>query len=125
MREEVERTAWNDVLRDINAHNFKRPTRLEIIGEIGDVARDYWLEQGAPFLGVSLEVAVADGPRFEIMLGQPEAGGGHLTHNVLQVTSVITERNISGQADVIEFRDGQGNTTILRFETLGATAAAA
>ena len=125
MREEINCDAWDETVRDLNAHNFQRATRLEVIGEIGDVARDYWLEQGVPLLGLSLETTGTDSPRCEIMLGYSVAGAGHLTHIVSQVCSLVTERNHEGQTDALELRDAGGRTTILRFATHGATAAAA
>jgi hypothetical protein len=125
MRVEINHSDWGAALREVNTHNFQRATRLEVIGEIGDVARDYWMENGVPFLGLSLEEAVADGPRFEVMLGKPAAGSGHLTHVVPQVSSLVVERNYEGQTDALELRDSQGNTTILRFETHCARAFAA
>lgn len=124
MRMDVARKNWSFLLHDFNIQNLHRRTRLEVIGEAGDVMRDYWMENGLPLLGVSLEENVPAAPCVEIALGGQGAHDGHLTHVVSRVLRVAAERNYEGGLDALEFEDHEGRCTILRCETHGAAAVA-
>lgn len=117
MRDDIERGQWASCLAEFNARNQTRPTRLEVIGQAGAVASDFWLAEGLPLAGISLDPDGADAPQVAIMLdGQTADAARHLTHTVIDVRQVRREFGADGREAVLEIEDKDGLTTILRFE---------
>ena len=90
MLEEIKRKDWLPYFNGFNERNHLRLARLEVIGDGGpapkpgsSVETDFWMEDGLPLLGISLEPTGEGAPRVEVMLGgetvKPPA---HMTHTV-------------------------------------------
>jgi hypothetical protein len=114
-RENVERGEWPTYLREFDRRNRNRPTRLEVIGKPW-AETDYWLEDGLPLVGLSLETTGADGPRVALMLdGAAAAGSGHMTHTVSRVRRVTRSLTEDGRDEGLEIEGANGLTTVLHF----------
>ena len=58
-----------------------RPTRLEVLGPVGEVESDFWLEDGLRLAGIDLDADGDRGTCVEIMLQPPSASSkNHMTH---------------------------------------------
>jgi hypothetical protein len=123
MKEKIAREHWALALAEINAANVNWPTSLEVIGPIGEVSRDYWLENGLPLLGLSLEKGKVETLNLAILLGGQTARE-HLEHNVTDVVALALERDYEGHCYCLEVEDAAGRVTILRFALYGTAAAA-
>ena len=124
MLEEIKRNEWEVFFRAFNGRNETRPTRLEVLGGVGPertdsripVETDYWLEDGLPLTGVSLEPEGKGAPRVEIMLGGEAAGHAeHLTRTVTGAQRVKRTIGEDGRESALEIEDGEGAVTILHF----------
>ena len=117
MRVDVERHAWQTFLAEFGERNKLRSTRLEVIGKSGETGTDFWLEDGLPLIGTSLDTDGEDGPHVEIMLdGARSHDSSHLTHAVARVRRVGYEAGDAERDNALEVEDKDGNVTILRFE---------
>jgi hypothetical protein len=117
MRDDIPNTEWNKYLEGFSERNRTRRTRLEVIGGTGQVESDFWLEDGIPLAGVTLEAWAYEGPRIQIMLDAETARSAtHMTHTVSAVRRVGRELNDGGGEVALELEDKEGATTILRFE---------
>lgn len=117
MQKEIERSRWDTFFNEFSERNQMRPTRLEIIGRADEVASDFWLEDGVPLSGVSLEPEGDGAPSVQIMLdGNAAQDTRHLTHNVTGVRRVRCGTGENGRDDSLEIEDQDGAMTILRFE---------
>ena len=112
MKDEINREAWAEYFKQFGKRNQGRPTKLEILGELG-AQRE---EQHLPLSGISVEDTGKDTPRVEIMLGDEGVGGRHLTHTIARVGRVLQKLGPDGRDEAIEFEDGAGGKTILLFE---------
>lgn len=124
MLEEIKRSEWPPFFREFNQRNQMRPTRLEVVG--GDaptkadsglsVESDYWMEDGLPLAGVSLEPGSEGAARVEIMLGGEAARpSDHMTHTVTGAQRVIRTLSADGHECELEIEDEEGAVTILHF----------
>ena len=114
MQDEVKRENWTEYFKEFSKRNQGRPTKLEVLGELGVQPE----EQHLPFAGISVEDSGKDAPRIEIMLGGAAADPRHLTHTITRVSHVIQKLGAAGSDDAIEFEDAGGCKTILQFEVL-------
>ncbi len=111
----VERDQWKTFLDEFSKRNQLRPTRLEVIGEIGDQEE----EQLLPFTGISFEAKGNAAGSIEIILGgETAAEERHLTHTVKNVEKIAPLIGSTGLEDGLGIEDKEGNKTILHFETL-------
>lgn len=122
--EEIKRNEWEAFFRAFNGRNETRPTRLEIIdGEASEkkdsgmsVESDYWVEDGLPLAGISLEPEGEVAPRVEIMLGGEASGHAeHMTHTVMGTQRVKRTLGEDGRDSGLEIEDEEGAVTILHF----------
>ena len=117
MRVDVERQAWRMFLTQFGERNRMRPTRLEVIGKSGETETDFWLEDGLPLRGTSLDTEGCDAPHVEIMLdGATSHAASHLTHAVARVRRLGYEALDAEHDNALEVEDEDGKVTILRFE---------
>jgi len=111
----VERDQWKTFLDEFSKRNQLRPTRLEVIGEIGDQEE----EQLLSFTGISFEAKGNAAGSVEIILGgETAAEERHLTHTVKNVEKIAPLIGSTGLEDGLGIEDKEGNKTILHFETL-------
>jgi hypothetical protein len=126
MKEKLEMNKWGESLNRFSEINRNRPTRLEVIGQIGNLERDYWMEDGLPLMGIDVDMKGENSPRVQIMLAsRKDADASHLTHVVSKAKTVVVELGYEGQFDGLQIEDTNGAKTILRFETKEPTAAIA
>jgi len=114
MKDEIRREDWIEYFKEFSARNRTRPTKLEILGELG-AQRE---EQHMRLTGIGIEDTGKDAPRIEIMLGGEAAGDEHLTHTISRVNRIMQKIGDDGRDEAIEFDDNEGGKTILLFETL-------
>lgn len=114
MRQEIKREDWELFLRDFGERNSRRPTRLEVIGQVRDESY-YRLEDGLPLAGVTLEFEDEGLPCVEIMLdGGTAKDSRHMTHTVRGVRRVARELRADGFCESLEVEDDEGALTLLR-----------
>ena len=117
MRADVKRSEWPTFLQEFGERNKMRPTRLEVTSKSGEVSTDFWLEDGLPLMGTSLDSDGEDAPHVHIMLdGDTSHDARHLTHAVARVRRVGREAGDIGRDIALEVEDEGGSVTILRFE---------
>jgi hypothetical protein len=115
MKGEIERSNWKTFLDEFSKRNQLRPTRLEVIGDMGAQEEEQYL----PFIGASFESKGAAAGSVEIILGgETAADESHVTHTILNVQTIVPLVGIKGLEDGLGFTDKDGTKTILRFETL-------
>ncbi|MCI0391046.1 MAG: DUF5335 domain-containing protein [Acidobacteria bacterium] len=114
MRDEIKREDWTEYFKEFSKRNQGRPTKMEVLGELGAQSE----EQHLPLAGVSVEDSGKDAPRIEIMLGGAATDPRHLTHTITRVNRVMKKLGADGRDEAIEFEDASGTKTILRFESL-------
>ena len=115
MRYEVNREDWGAFLRDFSEGNKSRPTRLEVIGKPWD-EMDYWLENGLPLAGLSLEADGREGPQVALMLdGAAAQRSSHMTHTISQVRRITRGLTEDGRDTGLEIEDAEGLKTVLHF----------
>ena len=122
MLEEIKRSEWEPYISGFNGRNKMRPTRLEFIGQVGEknsplaVETDFWMEDGLPLLGVSLEPDRQGMPRVQIMLGgESVRPPGHMTHIIMGAQRIIRTLDADGRECELEIEDEDGAVTILHF----------
>lgn len=120
MKDEINRDTWTEYFKEFSQRNQGRPTKLEILGDLG-AQRE---EQHLPLAGIGFEDTGKNAPRIEIMLGGGSAGAPHLTHTITLVTCVLQKLDSAGREEAIEIEDGGGTKTILLFEALAELKAA-
>lgn len=124
MKEKLNLEQWVEAISRFSEINRNRLTRIEVMGRIGDLERDYWLENGLPLMGIGVDMKGQNGPLIQIMLEAKNADGGHLTRVISNARTVTVELGYEGQFDSLQIEDMEGAKTILRFES-NATAASA
>lgn len=123
MLEEIQRKDWLPYFNEFNERNRLRPTRLEVIGEdaiatneLIPVGEDYWMEDGLPLLGISIDPVGEDAPRVEVMLGgETVTPSRHMTHTVSGAQRVVRTLDQHGRECELEIEDEEGAVTILHF----------
>jgi hypothetical protein len=115
MQGAIEHSQWKTFLDEFSKRNQLRPTRLEVIGDIGAQEEAQYL----PFIGASFEPKGAAAGSVEIILGgETAAEDRHITHTILNVQAIVPLAGVKGLEDGLGFTDKDGAKTILRFETL-------
>jgi len=110
----IDRSQWKNFLGEFTQRNQSRPTRLEVVGDIGDQIEEIHL----PFVGIDFE---RKGPTANIEIALANQSGGdprHLTHfisNVERIAPIIGE---NGFEEGLGIEDHDGVKTLLQFETL-------
>lgn len=117
IKEKIDIEKWSELLNRFGEINCNRPTRLEVISQVGDLSRDYWMEDGLPLIGIDVDLKGCDSPSIQIMLASKDTNLSHLTHIVSKAKNVVIELNYEGQFDCLHIEDKEGAKTILRFET--------
>lgn len=111
----IERSQWETFLDEFSKRNQLRPTRLEVIGEVGAQEQEQFL----PLLGVSFETKGDAAGSVEIMLGgESAAESRHLTHAISNVERIAPLIGATTLEDGLGFEDKDGGKTLLRFEIL-------
>lgn len=111
MTDVFDQGAWVGYLTEFTKRNLSRPTQLEVFGENGAQKE----ERGLLFAGISMD-RVQGKPNIEIMFRRD--GTDHLTHIILDVRGVTPKRAPDGRDEALEIVDGDGETSLLRFESL-------
>lgn len=113
MSNEIRKEEWSDYFKEFNERNQMRPTKLEIFGILGAQQE----EKHLPLLGIDVEMKGTDTPKIEIMLGNKNDKGTHLTHTVTRANRVLNKLGTDGREDVLEI-ENEESKTLLQFETL-------
>src|SRR6266567_7433586 len=111
----IERNQWKTFLDEFSKRNQLRPSRIEVIGEIGDQEEEKYL----PFIGVNLETKGSAAGSVEIILGGETAGEprqlNHLIEHVERIAPLLGTTTIE---EGLGIEDKEGNKTLLHFEML-------
>jgi hypothetical protein len=106
MKEAKKQLKWTSFLNFYSDQNKGRLTRLAIFED----GNDYWLEDGLPLSGISVDSDKDDKLTVQIMLGEKFT---HVAENTLRMKAVFSlESNEEG----LDIEDLDGKTTYLRFE---------
>lgn len=108
----IERAEWKTFLDDYSKRNQSRPTRLEVIGDLGTQEEERFL----PLLGLSFETKGDAAGSVEVMLGDEESR--HLTHTISNVERIAPLIGSDAVEEGLGFQDREGGKTLLRFEIL-------
>ena len=100
---------WEKFLNFYAAQNRDRATRVGVFENINNTTIDYWLEDGLPLTGISVDSA-GGSLSIELMIGS-------IAHVVKNVRNMKLVFSADGNEDGIDLMDADGRTTILRFET--------
>lgn len=115
MSEFVSRDKWKEFLDEFTKRNQLRPTRLEVVGEIGDQDA----EEHLPLVGVSFEVKGSASGSVEVILGGETAKDArHVEHLVERVERIAPLIGPDGLEEGVGFEDEDGAKTMLLFEKL-------
>ncbi len=121
MRDEIKAEQWTEFFQAFNARNQARPTRLEILGDLGAQEE----ERHLPFGGISYDRKDRAAPALQIMLGGGTAQDArHLMHAIPHVQHVWTKQGPDGRDEALEIEDNNGVKTLLRFEAFAELTAA-
>jgi hypothetical protein len=111
----IERNQWKSFLDEFSKRNRLRPTRLEVVGEIGAQEE----EEHLPFVGVSFDPKGSAAGSVEITLGgETSADPRHLTHTISNVQQIAPLIGATSVEEGLAMEDKDGAKTLLRFETL-------
>ncbi|HKR61269.1 MAG TPA: DUF5335 family protein, partial [Pyrinomonadaceae bacterium] len=111
----IARDQWKVFLDEFSKRNELRPTRLEVIGELGAQEEERFL----PLLGVSFETKGDAAGSVEVILGGETAEEPrHLTHTISNVERIAPLLGTTAVEDGLGFEDKEGGKTLLRFEIL-------
>lgn len=115
MKGEVDGSQWKQFLDEFSKRNKGRPTRIEVIGEnIGAQESEKYL----PLIGVTFEPKGSAAGSVEILLGgSTPADARHLEHLILGVRSIVPITGVVGLEDGLGIEDGEGERTLMLFET--------
>jgi hypothetical protein len=110
----IDRSQWATFLDEFSKRNQLRPTRLEIVGDIGAQEQEALL----PFLGVSMDTRGESGS-IEIALGgETAADERQLTHHISNVERIAPLIGATGVEDGLGIEDRDGVKTLLSFAAL-------
>jgi hypothetical protein len=111
----IERNQWKTFLEEFSKRNQLRPTRLEVVGDIGAQEEEKFL----PLVGVSLETKGDAAGTVEIILGgETAAEKRHLGHTIRNVERIAPLIGTTGLEEGLGIQDSEDVKTLLRFETL-------
>ena len=111
MKDVIDQGAWVGYLTEFSKRNLSRPTQLEVFGENGAQKE----ERGLLFAGITMD-QMQGKPTVEIMFSKE--GKEHLTHIILDVRAVTPKRALDGRDEALAIIDSNGETSLLRFESL-------
>ena len=110
----IDRSQWETFLNEFSKRNQLRPTRLEVIGDIGAQEQEAFL----PFLGVSVDAKDGSGG-IEIALGgEAAADERQLTRHISNVERIAPLIGTTGVEDGLGIEDRDGVKTLLSFAAL-------
>jgi hypothetical protein len=111
----IERSEWKNFLDEFSKRNQLRPSRLEVVGEMGAQEEEKLL----PFVGISYEPKGVAAGSLEIILGgETVAEPRHLTHLVNNVQKIAPLIGTTDLEKGLGIEDREGAKTFLLFETL-------
>ena len=111
----IEKEHWNTFLTEFTKRNQFRPTRLEVLGEIGDQEEEEYL----PLVGVTFEPKGSAAGSMEIVLGgETVKDRRRVEHLIQKIQRIAPLIGIEGFEDGLGFEDEEGVKTILTFEKL-------
>ena len=111
----IERNQWKSFLDEFSRRNQSRPTRLEVVGDIGAQEEEEFL----PFIGASFETKGDAAGSVELILGGETASDPrHLTRTISNVQRIAPLIGATGLEEGLGVEDKDGAKTLLRFETL-------
>ncbi len=102
---------WKRQLDLFSEINSGKRTRLGVFERTEGSVIDHWLEDGLPLEGVSVDFR-DDSSTVAIMLP-------NFTHTVNDAKRIELHFSIDGTEDGLNVTDANGQTTLLRFETVG------
>ena len=109
----IEPDQWKSFLEEFSKRNQLRPTRLEVLGEMGDQEE----EDHLPLVGISFEAKGSAAGSAEVILGgETAADQRHIDHVIPNVKRIAPIIGISGVEDGVAFEDAEGTKTLLLFE---------
>lgn len=109
----IDRSQWEAFLNEFSKRNQLRPTRLEVVGDIGAQEQEAFL----PFLGVSVDTK--DDGSIEIALGgETAADERQLTRHISNVERIAPLVGTTGVEDGLGIEDRDGVKTLLTFAAL-------
>lgn len=111
MTEARQQHKWDEFLKFYGQANAGRKTRLGVFETQGQRMNDFWIEDGLPLIGFTVEPG-GTAPTVEIALKS-------YSHTVENASSVTVHFSLAGDEDGIDVLDSAGRTTILRFEANG------
>jgi hypothetical protein len=111
----IEPDQWESFLDEFSQRNQLRPTRLEILGELGDQEE----EEHLPLVGVSFDAKGSAAGSVEIILGtETGADERRVEHTIRNVERIVPIIGLTGVEDGLGFEDKDGGKTLLLFEQL-------
>lgn len=111
----IEQNRWKDFLNEFTKRNQFRPTRLEVLGEIGAQEEEKYL----PLVGVSFEPkGAAAGSVVVTMGGETATEQRRVEHLIEQVQRIAPLIGETGFEDGLGFEDREGGKTLLLLEKL-------
>ena len=109
----IDRSQWETFLDEFSKRNQLRPTRLEIVGDIGAQEQEAFL----PFVGVSVDTKGSAG--IDIALGgETAAEERQLTHHISNVERIAPLIGTTGVEEGLGIEDRDGVKTLLSFAAL-------
>ncbi len=111
---------WSGFLDLFLGRNERRPTRLGVFVDETRGTQDFWIEDGLPLTGITVET---HGGRTDVgmVFGHPaKPQETQMTHLVTDARSMKVSLGLSNEDDSLEFADSEGRHTVLRFENFGA-----
>jgi hypothetical protein len=110
----IDRSHWETFLDEFSKRNQLRPTRLEIVGDIGAQEQEAFL----PFVGVTLDTKGSAGSIDIALGGETAADERQLTHHISNVERIAPIIGITGIEDGLGIESRDGVKTLLSFEAL-------
>ena len=111
----IDQDQWKSFLDEFNKRNQLRPTRLEVVSELGDQQEEEYL----PLVGVSFESKGSAAGSVEIILGgETAADDRHVEHTVNNVQRIAPLIGLTGLEDGLGLENKEGGKTLLLFERL-------
>ena len=111
----IEQDQWKSFLDQFNKRNQLRPTRLEVVSELGDQQEEEYL----PLVGVSFESKGSAAGSVEIILGgETAADDRRVEHTVNNLQRIAPLIGLTGLEDGLGLEDKEGGKTLLLFERL-------
>jgi hypothetical protein len=110
----IEQNQWKTFLDEFTKRNHLRPTKLEVVGEIGAQEEEY-----LPFIGVTYESKGSAAGSAEIVLGgETSKDQRRVEHVITNLERIAPLIGPDGFEEGLGFEDHEGNKTILTFEKL-------